>query len=638
MAFGHASLPTRKYSYGVCEFIPRKYIAPAPDSTPAVPAASPSRVPRQRFEGHDLAIEQMRLAHVFQNKLVKLERTRRHLIEQAILAHDSAYVQALADAEHEQAVLNLLRHQLRRANIHNRAIVSEESLAIRARNQEPVAKAAWDTCYQARRVAFTNAAVKSAIATIDSQSEADKAAARTEAVQHGLAWPTSLQVMGRVKKTGEMPQFRNLPDDEPIELNLENTISVQFQRKPDKLSPKQPVLDSKGNPRIHPRSKRPMMAHASGSSLDTANIFQPNTMCWIERTADRKLVYVHFRVGSTDKGKPVWAKLPTVLHRPLAEGQVKWVHLSRRRIGSRFKWDVMFDIARTEEWDTHPAGEERAKSGVVAVALGWRVIDGLVRAGEWVGDDGVQGAIRIADDLVSQWRYLESLQSIRDREFERWKAGVLNFVQSQVSLSPEWQARTANLARWRSPRRLVALVLWWRSNRIDGDKDAFLAAEGELICRPGQRNFYSGGRKQDKHLADEQAHLRSRLISYRKHLYQQLAIDLSYQYKQVIIEEIDWHKIAENPEVEDADEKVNKTYRAISACASLRNCLTQYMEEVQVSAVHIIDTCHRCGIRVKHPNAGRWIRCERCRGGSVDRAENAARNMLLRANAIVSTI
>jgi hypothetical protein len=54
MAFGHASLPTRKYVYGVREFLPR------PSRVGKITTPLP---PRERFAGHDLALAQMRLAH-----------------------------------------------------------------------------------------------------------------------------------------------------------------------------------------------------------------------------------------------------------------------------------------------------------------------------------------------------------------------------------------------------------------------------------------------------------------------------------------------------------------------------------------------------------------------------------------------
>jgi hypothetical protein len=615
MAFGHASKPTRKYALGVRE--------------------TPHGVPRSahiRFEGHGIALDQMYKAYCFQSRLIGLEQIRRDRINAIVNAHP-AVAPVLAMAEAEQATLGELRDRLSAANSAARQRQSDPELVTQINEQKEIATATWANLAEARAATYHLPAVRAEILLIDMDIRTHKSAARTRAVECGLYWPTSLQVAARVKTSGPAPHFQKWGGEE--------TISIQFQRKPDKDSPKVPVLDSKGEPRIHPRSGKPMMAHESGASLSTTDLFAPNSLCWIERLPPtipyrpekdptRKHVVVHFRVASDGKGRPIWAKLPTVLHREFPEGEVKWAHLTRRKIGTHYRWDVMFDIAR-EAWTEHPAGADRATEGVVAVALGWRQIDGAVRVAEWVGSDGVQGTIRVPDDLVAQWRSIESLQSARDREFDRWKDGVLNFVRAQPNLPSEWVQQTATLLHWNSPYRLTELVEWWRSHRLPGDEVAYAAAEGELIRnRPAAHDTYTGGRKQDRHLCDMQANRRARLLGWRKDFYRQIAIDLSYQYKSVIIAEIDWHEIAANPEVEDADEPVNKLNRGLAACASLRDQLTHYMTEARVPAPHITDTCAVCKRRVSHPGRGRWIRCERCGGEDVDRAVNAARNMLFR--------
>lgn len=624
MAFGHKALPTRKYVYGVREFLPRP---------PRVGKITEKMPPRERFEGHDLALTQDRLAHQFQNKLIELERKRREDLDQAILTNVPATKVLLDAAVNSRGVIAALRDQLKASNITTGKIVSNENLVRLIRQQGVATTAAWNAYQKARREAFKEPETAKVVTSINDVSDKAKGAARVAAVEGGLHWPTSLQVMQRVKKSGPPPRFQGWDGEE--------TISVQFQRKPDKTTPKNPVLDSKGNPRIHPRSGKPMMAHEGGGSMSTEDIFKPNSICWIERLPlnsvpfknlsreHRQYVVVHYRVGSTESGDPIWVKLPTILDRPLpTSAEVKWVHLMRKRVGTHAKWEIAFDVSK-KVWDYHPAGEDRATEGTVAIALGWRIIDGFVRVAEWIGDDGSTGSIKIPDDLVRQWRLLESLQGIRDREFDRWKETVLSFVRSQPKLSTEWQERTESLHQWNSPRRLASLVWWWGRNRLPGDELAYRAAEGELIRGgPGQRDRYTGGRKQDKHICDWQANLRARLIGWRKDLYRKLAIDLSYQYRNVAVAEIDWAEIAENPEVEDADAKVNKVNRAMSACASLRDCFSKYMDQVEVDAAHITDDCAECGRRVKHPKAGRWICCEPCGGEKVDRAENAARNIL----------
>lgn len=633
MAFGHASKPTKKYVYGCREFLPRPVRVGPLDRANSPPGQ------RILFDGHALAVEQMYKAHKYQNKLVELERARRAAVTARVEEIVPTVRTARELAEAKQVELAAARAVLRAENSDNRDRAPDgatQDIAAESRSL-------WAEASGTRRLAFTRPDVKAALAAIDEDFANRKATARTDAVSDGLYWATSLLVSQRVKRTGMEPRFKRFDGSE--------TISVQFQRKPDKASEKVPVLDSNGNPRIHPRSGKPMTAHVGGGSLSTESLFVHNSLCWLEpREWHTPLeldgwshYWCHFRVGSESNGSPKWAKIPLVLHRDFPEGEVKWAHLMRTRIGTHFRWEVAFDVAR-DEWTHHPAGRDRAQDGTVAVALGWRYIDGAVRAGYWVGSDGASGYFTIPDDLVSQWRRLESLQSIRDRNFDVWKEGVRKFLATRTDLTEEWLRRTETIANWNSPARLSSLVIWWRFNRLSGDALEFRDAEGELVRArtenwnsrysrhkdaPGG-DFYTGGRLQDKHLCDAQANLRDRLIRWRNDLYRRFAIDLSYQYRSVAVADINWDEIAYNPQPESGEEPVSKTNRAISACASLRDHLSTYMQPVTVDSAHVTDTCCRCHRRVRHPEAGRYIRCERCGGGNIDRAENAARNILFR--------
>jgi len=622
MAFGNKSKPTRKYNYGCRGFLsgPREI---NPDGTKAL---------RQRFDGHDLAVTQMKLAHQFQNKLVEIERARREAIDPILVRHFPALTTLHNAAQEQQERLQELRDELSQSNSQNRQLMSDPELVEQINAQKRVVSQAWEFYSDQRDAAFADPKVKADLKDNDKSFEQRKADARNAAVEGGLYWATSLQVVGRVKRTGPPPKFKSWRGEE--------VISVQFQRKPDKTSPKEPVLDSKGNPKIHPRSKKPTFAHVGGSSLRTCDVFTPNTNCWIERTYQPpltaphpKYVVIHFRVSSDEKGKPVMASIPAVMSRPLPEdGEVKWVHLSRRKIGTHYRWDVQFDIAR-DAWTYHPAGQDRAQEGTVAVALGWRLIDGEIRVTEWVGDDGVTGTVRIPKELVEGWSYLDTLQSIRDTLFEAERAELVDwFVNYPNPLPEEWTERAQTLIQWRSADRFMWLIWWWKDHRIPGDEEIFQRMWGRIQLNPTTgRNQYTGGRLQSKHLCDWRAHKRDKIKNWRKDFFRKVAIDLSYQYKDVVIAEIDWNKLAENPEVENGNDIVNKRYRALSSCAQLRDEITRYMNEVTESARNIVTTCCQCGESCDHPKSGRWIRCESCGGEKRDRAVNAATNLLNRA-------
>ncbi len=622
MAFGNKSKPTRKWNYGLREFLP----GPRPKDDQG------HKLHRQRFAGHDLAVAQMKLAHQFQNKLVELERLRRQRMEEILVQQCPELATLHNAAEVTQTVLTVLRENLSQSNSQNRQLVSNPELVEQIKDQKKLVAEAWEAYQTLRQEAFARSSVKPLLKSNDKLSETEKADARTAAVQGGLYWATSLQVMTRVKRTGPPPHFQPWTGEE--------VISVQFQKKPDKDSPRMPVLDSKGNPRIHPRSKRPMSAAVNGSSLKTEDVFKPNSNAWIETTW-QGIPYpcphpthcvLHFRVSSDAKGKPAFASIPMVYSRDLPENaEVKWVHISRRKIGTHYKWDVQFDVAK-DEWTYHPAGAARAHKGTVAVALGWRLIDGEIRVAEWMGSDGVRGTIRIHQEQVEAWDQLDSLQSTRDSLFEQDRDELVQWLGTQTDLPEEWKERTETLPAWRSADRFMWLIWWWKDHRLAGDEEVYAKLEGHRYFNSVTGNHrYSGGRKQSRHLLDWRSYKRENLRNWRKDFFRKVAIDLSYQYKDVVIAEIDWNEIAENPEVECGNEIVNKHYRALSSCAQMRDELTKYMNEVKQPAKDIVQLCCVCQNRMEPPGKGRWVRCERCGDGKRDRAVNAARNLLNKA-------
>lgn len=628
MAFGNASLPTRKYVYGAREFLPGARLKDANDN----------KLPRLRFPGHDLAVEQLRLAHRYQNKLVEIERARR--AEANRIIHDAFpdLAELLATAEALDAELDALRADLSRANSTARVRNADPELAARTRTLSTDRRAAWQAHRARKALAYADLAARAALDANDTAATAAGATARNEAVANGLYWATSLIVAPRVKKTGPPPKFKGWCG--------EGLIAVQFQRKPDKSSPRVAVLATDGQPRVHPRSGKPTMRYESGSSLRTSDSEKSNTLCWIEREPARpKFATVHFRVGSDNDGAPEWASLPIVLHRPLPpNAEIKWAYLSRRKTGTHYKWEVHFDIAMSADaWTVHDGirdaarNRTRATSGTVAVALGWRMIDGDIRVAVWKGSDGEDGAVTIPRQRVASWAQCDELRSIRDTQFDADRAFLVEWLRSQT-LPPEWMERTETLHAWRSAARLAALVIWWRLHRLPGDEAAFARMEGDIVPAPrvnGVRvghDHYSGGRKQNKHLYDWSENRRAKCRAWRKDFYRAVAIELSTRYRNVVIADIDWHAIAENPAPEDATgADVNKTYRGMAACASLRDELTDLLVECRVPAPGITVTCHRCGGACPPPGAGRWVRCERCGGERMDRAENAASNLLLRA-------
>lgn len=270
-----------------------------------------------------------------------------------------------------------------------------------------------------------------------------------------------------------------------------------------------------------------------------------------------------------------------------------------------------------------------AKDGTVAVALGWRVIGGDLRVGYWVGSDGKEGEISIPRERVERWRYCDGLQGVRGTLLETSRNALVAWVAARTDLPEEFRRRTETLPQWRSAARLASFVIWWRDNRVPGDEGIFRLLEGERVEDKDGRGSYTGGRKQDKHLYDWEANQRMNCVHWRKNFYAHVALDLGRRYKDLIVEEIDWHGIGENAPPEEADDQVNKLNRGVAAVASLRDSLTRVMDRrTDVDPAYVVRDCHVCGTRCPDPGAGRYITCETCGGERRDRLENAAKNLL----------
>lgn len=617
MAFGFAALPTRKYAYKADEFLPG----------PRALDADGAKLPRARFPGHDAVVDQLHKAHRFQNRLVELERARRAALT-AVL-HDSfadlmALEAAAASAATEAAEL---RAAVKASNSGGRRKGADPALAARSRAARAAATAARGAYRARKRELYADPAAAAAITAAEEEAATAKAAAREEAVAGGLYWPTANMVMTRVKRAGPPPKFKRWDGS--------GTVSVQIQRKGDRKSPVEPVLDAQGRPRV--RNGKPMTRRVAGGSLAAERVHVPNTLCWVERSAHPKRATVHLRIGSGPKRQPVWASFGAVVHRPIPAGtEVKWAHLVRRPVGTHYSWEVQFDVAAPAPvWAAvdAPRRAGRATEGTVGVALGWRLIDGAVRTAVWVGSDGRSGEVTIPVARVRSYLQVDHLQSVRDTLFDGNVAALRAFLAGRTDLPPEWVEATDRVGQWKSPNRLSRFVLWWRTHRLPGDDALFARLEGALVSAPGARDRYTGGRKQDRHLCDWQAGRRVRFARWRRALYAETAAALAREYARVAVANIDWHAIAENPEPDELDPEVNKRYRAAASCAKLRDELTGRMAAVAVAAPGVTVVCARCGAAMDPPGRGRWVTCAPCGTGPEDRAHNAARNILARAAA-----
>lgn len=623
MAFGFKSLPTRKYAYDVAAL-----------GHPDLKDSKGYRVP---FGNHDLAVDQLRKAHEYHNKLIEIERKRR-LDSDAIIKTVSPNLTALLkDAEDKKEALKQATDLLSQSNSQNRKRNTDKTLTALVKQRREESKTAWTLYKEAKKAAYADPDVRTHLACVESEALSAAKLARDTAIEGGLYWGTANMIPQRVSRSGKPPDFPSWTG--------EGTLSIQFQRKPDKSSSKVPVLKPDGTPKVG-RTGKPMTRNQSAISATERTLMSPTgTLVRLERRlredgTPTKQWWVHFRIASDEKENPIWVKLPTYYHRPLhPDGDIKWVHLVRKKTGDHYRWQVQFDLAR-KSWDD--PDERKAKTGTVAVALGWRKVDGDIRTAVWVGDDGRQGEVRIPERRLTNWEVCDHLHSLRDTQFNADKAALLEWMAGR-DLTEEWKKETLTLPTWRSPRRLTRFVRWWRYHRIAGDDEIFLRLYGGSVPNTNpkevrtvdgieqQKTQYTGGACQEKHLNDWEQFTRRNLKRWRRWFYRQTAIALSRRYARVVFANIDWHQLGENAPTEETDKKVSKTNRGRAAVAELKTEMVSRMRASEESAVNVTRTCHQCSELCPPPDAGRFVYCERCGGEPIDRAYNAARNLLNRA-------
>lgn len=149
-----------------------------------------------------------------------------------------------------------------------------------------------------------------------------------------------------------------------------------------------------------------------------------------KRSDRRKLARTKVRIRVNSEGrKPVWLELPMVMHRPLPDkGVIRNAAVIRERIGDKFRYKLVITVA-FEPMPHKPVGE-----GAVGIDLGWRNVEGGLRVAYWKDEDGNGEALVLPNRLVSQFKKVDELKSIRDQHFNDAK-NVLTLWMTQYLIT-----------------------------------------------------------------------------------------------------------------------------------------------------------------------------------------------------------
>jgi hypothetical protein len=236
------------------------------------------------------------------------------------------------------------------------------------------------------------------------------------------------------------------------------------------------------------------------------------------------------------------------MHRvPPPEAIIKGVKLNCRRIGRAFKWTVAISLANPNGWEK----TDLATEGTVCVDLGRRAFDHGVRVAVWKGSDGKTGELWIPKEFqgngTGSLEYAtkpESLQSIRDKEFDPIKAELLEYLSGKEF---EW-VEMKGLHQSKSKDRFLAIVNNWQ--RHEGD---------QLIYEK-----LNQWRKKEIHLERWQADQTKKFRVWRLHYYRNFWAMLRKQYATVVLQKINWVTIDPLPETNEDNTALNYWKHAVA--------------------------------------------------------------------------
>ena len=545
-------------------------------------------------ENNDLVRAQLRAAHVYRNALVEIERARRAATRTAmkeihadLLVLEAALVVAKESAGEAAASIKAARQETRSKSesADARAKLAAAKLTARDAARALAAK---------RREAREDPLL---IAVLDGVNNVAGEARRAKRAQCGVYWGSYLLVEAAMDASSKLPLFDGERPNDPRFARWDGAGRLGVQLQGGLLA--EDAFGSDTRLRVDSVDARSESASRS------------------ERRRYARTV-LRIRVGSEGRD-PVWAAWPMVMHRPLPPaGVIKNVSVQLRKIGPREEWTACFTVTSSSSGDRP---KRRVPDiGVVAVDLGWRVIDDELRVASWMASDGEAGELRLSAVELSALTKASGLRSTRDTNFDEARAILVAWLTGQESL-PDWlREATKTIGQWKSEARLAALAKRWAENRFEGDVDAYNALER--------------WRYHDHHLWEWESSQRSKSLRRRREVYRVWAASMAQRYQTIIVEKFDLRRVAAKPptgeEKPKADYDKARSNRQLAAVSELRGCISNAFDgrTVEILSVDTTRACSVCGVVNQFDQAAHLLHTCRDCGSTWDQDRNAATNIL----------
>lgn len=527
--------------------------------------------------------EQMRLAHVYRNQLVEIERARRAAYRAIIAkAGDVPALEAAYQQADDRVMALVAAAKAINAKARSKVLVSDDAKAA-LRDAKAARKSARVALRDARRAART----PEVVAQLDLVNSAEVARVKAARAACRVYWGSYLLVEAAHDQVKKAPMYSGAEPNDPKfqRWTREGAVGVQCHGGVSVLDGK---LASNFYLAFH---LRPAPAGADPQS---------------RRSAKRQHLMLDFRLDSTDKGRPVFASFPVVLHRPLPDGMIKAAKVKLYRVGPREVWELHVTIDGVATRRAHCP--DFVPGSEVGIDIGWRTTEAGLKVAAWQGSDCRHGFLHLSSDMLGALSKADSLRSIRDRSFDESRAALQTFLRSAVV--PDWMTeRTKTLGKWRAIAKLAALARFWAKSRFDGDETVFVAMEK--------------WRYHDFHLWAWESSQRRKALLARREVYRIFAADLAQRYETVKLERF---VLSKNP--------VAASNRTVASHSEFRGViknafLSRGGNVDEVDATYTSQICNACGHQNDIDGATTTHVCVAC-GVVFDRDANAAANILSR--------
>lgn len=516
-------------------------------------------------------------AHRYRNRLCELELAKRERHYEILRDLAPAFVACECSLEIAESELGEVRESIQRERVKQRTKSPKgvQSLTVRAAELKNEIKELRAKLKSAKLAAYADPAVIAAMAENTARHRSECKASKAES---GLYWGTEAIVTAACRSfaSGAPPRFRRYDG--------EGQLAVQLQ-----------------------------------GGLDCGDAERFNTLCYLGESLGGKRRECFIRIGS-ESGKPVFAKVAVVFHRPLPDGKIKWAYLERRKVADHVRWTIRLTI--DVERQSAPA-----LPGEVAIHTGWRMEPSGLRVATWLGSDGQRGVVRLPKVHCDDYAKLDAIRSDRDRRFNDMIGELREWLKDREV--PEWLAELRpHLHLWKSKARLAKLYWQWVEDRFEDHFDG----DGQIL------ETLNAWRKYDKHKWQNECRLSVRIVRRRKDAFRNFAATIAAKYGVAIVSPIDAKALTENSEPEelDRDNTLSHRHAKWAAVSELTGMIREKfpLRCVDVDSKNISRQCSNCGClnEVNH----RKIQCREC-GHTIDNDENAVVNTLARGEAAVKS-